>query len=196
MDLGDTSVGGYWTMIGSQGWYVDTVVQGDYIQGTPRSDRNIGASITGANFLASVEAGLPIGLGAGIALEPQAQFIYQHLGLNGTQDSLSSIGFAPSDVVNGRIGMRLKGTFGSGEAVWTPYLKSDLWWSTAGTDDVAFATNVLSTLQNAGPAVEVGGGVSGRLTRFVSVYGEASYRTAIDNSLTTYRSNLGVRVTW
>ena len=196
MDLGATSIGGYWTMIGSQGWYVDTVVQGDFIEGTPHSDRDIGASISGTNFLASVEAGLPIALGAGIALEPQAQFIYQHLGLNGTQDALSSIGFAPSDVVNGRIGMRLKGTFGSGGAVWTPYLKSDLWWGTAGTDDVAFATNVLSTFRNAGPAVEVGGGVSGQLTRYVSVYGEASYRTAIDNSLTIYKSNLGLRVTW
>jgi len=65
-------------------------------------------------------------------------------------------------LVNGRIGMRLKGTFGSGATVWTPYLKGDVWWSTAGADDVAFATNVLSTLRNAGPAVEVGGGVSGQ----------------------------------
>ena len=196
INLGATSLGGYWTMLGSQGWYVDTVVQGDLIDGTPHSDRNFGARISGANFLASVEAGLPIALGAGIAIEPQAQFIYQHLGLNGTQDGLSSIGFAPSDVVNGRIGMRLKGTFGSGGAVWTPYLKSDVWWRTAGADDVAFATNVLSTLRNSGPAVEVGGGVSGRLTQFVSVYGQASYRTAIDNSLTVYKGDVGLRVTW
>src|SRR5882672_5758065 len=196
INLGATSLGGYWTMLGSQGWYVDMVVQGDFIEGTPHSDRNIGAPVSGANFTASVEGGLPIALGAGIAIEPQAQFIYQHLGLNGTQDKLSSIGFAQSDVVNGRIGMRLKGTFGSGEAVWTPYLKSDVWWRTAGADDVAFATNVLSTLRNAGPAVEVGGGVSGRLTQFVSVYGEASYRTAIDNSLTIYKGNIGLLVTW
>jgi autotransporter family porin len=196
IDLGATSVGGYWTMLGSRGWYVDTMVQGDFIDGTPHSDRNIGAGISGANFTASVEGGLPVALGAGIAIEPQAQFIYQHLGLNGTQDRLSSIGFAQSDVVNGRIGLRLTGTFGSGGAVWTPYLKSDVWWSTAGTDDVAFATNVLSTVRDAGPALEVGGGVSGRLTRFVSVYGEASYRTAIDDSLTIYKGNVGLRVTW
>ena len=160
INLGATSLGGYWTMLGSQGWYVDTVVQGDFMDGTPHSDRNIGARISGANFLASVEAGLPVALGAGIAIEPQAQFIYQHLGLNDTKDGLSSIAFAPSDVVNGRIGMRLKGTFGGGGAVWSPYLKSDVWWRTAGADDVAFATNVLSTLRNAGPAVEVGGAVN------------------------------------
>lgn len=44
--------------------------------------------------------------------------------------------------------------------------------------------------------MEVGGGVSGRLSRFVSVYGEASYRTAVDNSLTIYKGNVGLRVTW
>ena len=40
------------------------------------------------------------------------------------------------------------------------------------------------------------GGVSGRLTQFVSLYGEASYRTAIDSSLTIYKGNVGLRVTW
>jgi outer membrane autotransporter protein len=196
IDLNSTSVGGYWTMLGSRGWYVDMMVQGDFINGTPRSDRGIGANISGANFTASIEGGLPIPLGAGIAIEPQAQFIYQHLGLNNTQDAFSSIGFASPDVVNGRIGIRLKGTFGSGETIWTPYLKSDVWWRTADADNVAFGTNVLSTLAYTGPAVEVGAGVSGRITPFVSVYGEASYRTAVDDSLTIYKGNVGLRVTW
>ncbi len=123
VNLGATSLSGYWTMIGPQGWYVDTVVQGDFIDGSPHSDRGIGANISGTNFTASIEGGLPIALGYGVALEPQAQFIYQHLGLNGTADTLSSIAFAQSDLLNGRIGMRLKGTFGTGEAIWTPISK-------------------------------------------------------------------------
>ena len=196
IDLNSTSAGGYWTMLGWQGWYIDMMVQGDFIDGTPRSDRGIGANISGTSFTASIEGGLPIALGAGIAIEPQAQFIYQRLGLNNTQDAFSSIGFASPDVVNGRIGVRLKGTFGSGETVWTPYLKSDVWWRTADADEVAFGTNVLSTLAYTGPAVEVGGGVSGRITQFVSVYGEASYRTAVDDSLTIYKGNVGLRVRW
>jgi autotransporter family porin len=196
IDLSSTSVGGYWTVLGSRGWYVDMVAQGDFIGGTPRSDRGIGANISGTNFTASIEGGLPIALGAGIAIEPQAQFIYQHLGLNNTQDAFSSIGFASPDVVNGRLGIRLKGTFGSGETIWTPYLKSDVWWRTADADEVAFGSNVLSTLAYTGPAVEVGGGVSGRITPFLSIYGEASYRTAVDDSLTIYKGNVGLRATW
>jgi len=196
MDLKATSLSGYWTMIGSSGWYVDTVLQGDFFDGAPHSDRQIGASVSGTDFFASVEAGLPIALGARFAIEPQAQFIYQHLGLNSTQDTLSSIGFAPSDVVNGRVGLRLKGTFGSGPSTWTPYLKGDVWWRTSGIDDVAFATNVVSTVRNSGPAVEVGGGVRGRLNEFVSLYGEGSYLTALDDSLRVYKGNVGLRVAW
>ena len=44
--------------------------------------------------------------------------------------------------------------------------------------------------------MEVGGGASGRVSQFVSVYGEASYRTAVDNSLTVYKGNVGLRVNW
>jgi outer membrane autotransporter protein len=55
---------------------------------------------------------------------------------------------------------------------------------------------VLSTLAYTGPAVEVGAGISGQITPFVSVYGEASYRTAVDDSLTIYKGNVGLRVTW
>ena len=36
----------------------------------------------------------------------------------------------------------------------------------------------------------------GRITQFVSVYGEASYRTAVDDSLTIYKGNVGLRVRW
>ena len=44
--------------------------------------------------------------------------------------------------------------------------------------------------------MEVGAGVSGRITPFVGAYGEASYRTAVDNSLTIYKGSVGLRVRW
>ncbi|MFG3592826.1 autotransporter outer membrane beta-barrel domain-containing protein [Bradyrhizobium sp. RDI18] len=196
MDLNATSVAGYWTVVGSTGWYVDTVLQGDFFDGTPHSDRQVGASILGSDFLASVEAGLPVALGPSFAIEPQAQFTYQHLGLDNTRDVFSSIGFAPSDVVNGRVGLRLKGTFGNGATTWMPYLRGDVWWRTSGIDDVAFATNVVSTVRNSGPAAQVSVGIKGRFTEFVSLYGEGSYLTAFDDSLRVYKGNVGLRVTW
>jgi outer membrane autotransporter protein len=44
--------------------------------------------------------------------------------------------------------------------------------------------------------VEVGAGISGRITPLVGVYGEASYRTAVNDSLTISKGNVGLRVTW
>ncbi len=44
--------------------------------------------------------------------------------------------------------------------------------------------------------MEVGGGVSGRLTEFISLYGEGSYRWAMDDSARIYKGNLGLRVAW
>jgi hypothetical protein len=61
---------------------------------------------------------------------------------------------------------------------------------------MAFGTNVLSTFAYTGLAVEVGAGVSGRITPFVGVYGEASYRTGVDDSLAIYKGDVGPRVRW
>jgi hypothetical protein len=44
--------------------------------------------------------------------------------------------------------------------------------------------------------IEVGAGVSGRITPFVGVYGEASYRTGVDDSLAIYKGDVGPRVRW
>ncbi len=59
-----------------------------------------------------------------------------------------------------------------------------------GADAVSFA-------RNAGPAVELGGGVSGRLTRLLSVHGNASYLTSVQAERnTTVEGNVGPRVAW
>jgi outer membrane autotransporter protein len=49
----------------------------------------------------------------------------------------------------------------------------------------------------AGPAVELGGGVNGKLTRLLSVYGNASYLTSVQGERnTTVKGNVGLHVAW
>ena len=43
VDLDATSFGGYWTHLGPSNWYIDTVVQGTYLSGTPNSIRGVSA---------------------------------------------------------------------------------------------------------------------------------------------------------
>ena len=44
VDLDATSFGGYWTHLGPSNWYIDTVVQGTYLSGTPNSIRGVSAT--------------------------------------------------------------------------------------------------------------------------------------------------------
>jgi outer membrane autotransporter protein len=51
--------------------------------------------------------------------------------------------------------------------------------------------------RNGGITLEGGGGVTGQLTRNVSVYGDASYLSSVSGeSRITLKGNVGLRVTW
>ena len=66
-----------------------------------------------------------------------------------------------------------------------------------GFDTVAFNSFGIPTGRNGGTTLEGGGGVTGKLTRYVSVYGDASYLTAVSGeSLIALKGNVGLRVTW
>ena len=76
--LNGTSVGGYWTHVGPQGWYLDGILMATWLDGDATSSRGIGIDIDGSAVSASLEGGYPIHLTPGLTLEPQAQLIWQH----------------------------------------------------------------------------------------------------------------------
>jgi type V secretory pathway adhesin AidA len=198
VELDAESLGGYWTHIGPSNWYVDTVVQGTTMDGSGHSERAIGNNLSARGVTASVESGCPIPLAPWLTIEPQAQAIWQHFSIGGTADQYSTITFSNADVFTGRAGGLLQGTFGSSGAFWQPYLKGNVWWGSSGTDVVTFAAaDPIPTGRNGGEAVEGGGGIAGKLTRFVSIYGDASYLSSVNGPrLTTIKGNIGLRVTW
>ena len=55
----------------------------------------------------------------------------------------------------------------------------------------------IQTGRNGGTTLEGGGGVTGKLTRNISIYGDASYLTQVSGeSRITLKGNVGARVTW
>jgi outer membrane autotransporter protein len=110
----------------------------------------------------------------------------------------STISYDRSDVLTGRVGALLRGTFGSTGAVWQPYLKGNVWWgSNGGFDTVTFDGVGIQTKRNGGTTLEGGGGVTGKLARNVSVYGDASYLESVSGEQRiTLKGNVGLRVTW
>jgi len=197
VDLDASSYGGYWTHLGPSNWYIDTVVQGTHFFGTPQSIRGVSTTVNGDAFTGSIEAGYPILLAPWLSFEPQIQGIWQRVWLDQTLVPLSTISFDRADVFTGRAGALLRGTFGSAGGVWQPYLKGNVWWGSNGFDTVYFNSFGIPTGRNGGTTLEGGGGVAGRLTRNVSVYGDASYLTSVSGeSHIALKGNVGLRVTW
>ena len=197
LNLDANSFGLYWTHIGPTNWYIDAVLQGTQLSGSPSSIRGGDNGVIGTGLAASLEAGYPIMLASTLMFEPQIQGIWQRVSFDSTSDQFSTISYDHSDVFTGRVGALLRGTYGSTGAQWQPYLKGNVWWGSNGTDTVSFDGVGIPTARNAGPTVEGGGGITGKLTRYVSIYADASYLTSVSGErVTTVRGDLGLRVTW
>ena len=196
LDLAANSVGGYWTHIGPSNWYIDAVLQGSFIDGTPISDRQLKTNTYARAITASLEGGYPIPLAPWFALEPQAQVIWQRLWINNAFDGISPIAFSHPEALTGRVGTVLRGTFGGPAAVWQPYLKGNVWFGGSGTDLVTFTTTPVPVQRNQGTALEGGGGITGKLTQSISVYADASYLNSVSGEQwITLKGNVGLRVT-
>ena len=197
VDLDASSFGGYWTHLGPSNWYIDTVVQGTHFYGTPQSIRGISTTAKGDAFAGSIEAGYPITLAPWLSFEPQIQGIWQRVWLYDTLVPFSTISFDRADVFTGRAGALLRGSFGSVGAQWQPYLKGNVWWGSNGFDTVTFNSFGVPTGRNGGTTLEGGAGITGKLTRNFSVYGDASYLTSVSGeSHIALKGNVGLRVTW
>ncbi|MPZ39462.1 MAG: autotransporter outer membrane beta-barrel domain-containing protein [Rhizobiales bacterium] len=197
LGVDSTSFGGYWTHLGPSDWYVDAVAMGTLYDGNANSHRGVSLNINGTGFTGSLEAGAPIALGAGLTLEPQAQIVWQRLALDQAPDRFSSVAFSEDDVVSGRLGARLAGQFAIGAALWRPYLKANLWHGFSGADTITFADVHPILTDFGGTAVEVGGGVVGKLAATLDVYATAGYTAEVDgDKQRTVTGNLGLRMTW
>jgi hypothetical protein len=197
LNLDASSYAGYWTHLGPSNWYIDAVLQGTYYYTTAQSIRSISNNFTGSGIAASIEAGYPIMLTSWLAFEPQIQGIWQRVSFDNTANPFSTITFDRSDVFTGRAGALLRGTFGSLGTQWQAYLKGNVWWGSNGFDTVRFNDFPILTGRNGGIALEGGGGITGKLTRNVSVYGDASYLGSVSGeSRITLKGNVGLRVTW
>ncbi|TIQ33252.1 MAG: autotransporter outer membrane beta-barrel domain-containing protein [Mesorhizobium sp.] len=196
IDLGGTSVGGYWTRIGKGGWYLDGVLMATFFDGSASSSRGIGIDVKGTGVTASLEGGYPIALAQGWTLEPQAQLIWQHISLDDTEDRFSSVAFDAGDDVTGRIGLRLQGeTVMSGMAL-QPYLKANFWHGFGGTDHVDFEGTDIST-EGKSTSFEFGGGVVAKVTDKVSVFATGDYTTNLGgDKRRVLEANLGLSVKW
>ncbi|WDR89326.2 autotransporter outer membrane beta-barrel domain-containing protein [Burkholderia ambifaria] len=166
------SVGGYWTRYLADGTYFDSVGQVTHYGNRYRDSYGNDASQNGFGIALSQEVGKPFGIGGTpIAVEPQAQLMYQYLKLNGFNDNVSAVSGTTTNALRGRVGVRifrpnLDANAGGGAA--TPYFTADVLhdFLSPGQTVVGgtpFATHLGRTWYELGLGVTAGFGKSGEL---------------------------------
>ncbi|GAU02892.1 autotransporter outer membrane beta-barrel domain-containing protein [Burkholderia stabilis] len=166
------SVGGYWTRYLSDGTYFDSVGQVTHYGNRYRDSYGNEASQNGFGIALSQEVGKPFGIGGTpIAIEPQAQLMYQYLKLNGFNDTVSAVSGTTTNALRGRVGVRifrpnLEANSGGGAA--TPYFTADVLHDVLSPGQTVvggtpFATHLGRTWYELGVGVTAGFGKSGEL---------------------------------
>ncbi|WP_133647215.1 autotransporter outer membrane beta-barrel domain-containing protein [Paraburkholderia flava] len=191
------SLGGYWTHVGPGGWYTDTVLMGSTLSVDPRSRDDIGATTHGTSVSGSVEAGLPVPLGNGLTIEPQAQLTWQHLSINDLNDGVSNVAFDDGNTFTGRLGVRLKGTFNSAGIDWQPWLRVSVLRAFGASDSVTYGGATSLGTQVGQTSGQIGAGIAAQVGKRASVYATANWQTSLGGAhQRTIMGDAGVRWAW
>ncbi|MGF6305186.1 MULTISPECIES: autotransporter family protein [Paraburkholderia] len=201
MHLNAYTGGGYWTHYGPSGWYLDAVVQGTYYDGGATT-QFASLPVRGTGFATSLEGGypIPLPLGPGFELEPQAQIIWQHVSFNDANDGLGEVALGSTSGASGRLGVRGKWTIeGSHETVWQPYVRANLWRDFNAQATTTFANDPVP-LNVQATRLEFAGGVTAKIKDRLNLYGQFGYQFAVSGNSNVRRSgvkgDLGVRYVW
>ncbi|MFL9998918.1 autotransporter outer membrane beta-barrel domain-containing protein [Paraburkholderia sediminicola] len=202
LNLDAYSGGAYWTHYGPGGWYADAVLQGTYYNGHAVT-QFARLPVTGSGIATSLEAGYPVPLpfGPGFVLEPQAQVIWQHVGLNVISDGLGPVDPGSTSGVSGRLGVRGQWTVTRANGqVWQPNVGVNLLrdWGAQATTTYAGVDQV--PLLEQVTRMDVAAGVTAKLDARMSVYSQFGYQFSVSSTESGSRKgvwgNIGLRYLW
>lgn len=189
VDMDGYSLGGYYTMKGASGWYLDAVGQATwYTNVTAKSEQHQKIHPNGQGLTASLEGGYPLTLGNGYSIEPQAQMIYQWNRIDSCSDDF---GYTEYDAVNswmGRIGSRLNKDWRTeSDKKGTVWARANLWHQFGSDARTTFTNNnrqyPVSMQTNLGDTwLQVGLGVSGQLTKNLSAFATGDFNQGLGKS--------------
>ncbi len=201
---GDTSIdyqvytAGLYATYGIGGFFVDSVVKGDWLQGdyngvsTGGEDAGYNVGVLGA----SLEIGYRQDLfGGGIFVEPQGQLAYAHNWSGDFADAAGeTVDLQDGDSLRGRLGGRIGTTILAGGTHLGFYFEGNLLHDFVGTQS-ATVSGVTFKQDPAGNAIELGGGLrvldrGGHLSLFL----DGDYVTGKDQQGVNLVG--GVRVSW
>lgn len=197
MQLNNYNYGGYWTRVTASGWYTDAVLMGSALRLNTNSVNEVSASSSGNAVTGSVETGLPVSLGEGVTLEPQAQLVWQRTSLDSLHDGVSDVRWNNGNTWQGRVGARLQWAFEASGVNWKPYLRANVLRSFGQDDETAFdgSTTIANSIgQTAG---QIGAGLVAQVSQNGSLYATTGYLTNFGGERQrVVTGNVGVRWIW
>jgi outer membrane autotransporter protein len=197
LSVNEYTLAGYWTHIGPTGWYTDTVVSGSVLNADTTSTDSVHTSTHGTAVTASIEAGLPIPIGHGLTMEPQAQVVYQHLSINDLNDGVSNVRFNGGNTVLARFGLRFAGNWDALGVSWQPYMALNVLHAFANSDHQTYdgVTSISTPVNQTTGRIDAG--VVTKFSKHGSAFAAVSFGTNLDGEhVRTVGGNAGVRWSW
>ncbi|AHZ78413.1 MULTISPECIES: autotransporter outer membrane beta-barrel domain-containing protein [Pseudomonas] len=197
VNLSGESLGVYWSMTHEQGWHLDAVAMGSRIDVNGRGENGQRLDDSGHAMTFSLEGGIPIGLGGGWVIEPQAQLINQQFfpGSRAQEETLQAFDSQPS--WSGRVGARLSGRYEVRGMPIEPYVRTNVWYDFSNADEVKLDQVDKISSSRYSTTVELGLGLVARVTPTVALFVSADYSSDVDdNDLNGLIGSLGVRMRW
>jgi outer membrane autotransporter protein len=200
-DIEAYSAGGYWTHYGPTGWYLDAILQGTLYRGNATT-QFAQLPLKGTGFAASLETGypIPLPLGPGFALEPQAQIIWQRVAFDDANDGLGPVGLGTTSGPIGRLGLRGQWNIeGRNGMLWQPYAGVNYWRSWGAEASTSFGIDQVQLLENM-QTVEAFVGITGKLDKTFSVYAQLGYQFDVGSTINAgpqgAKGTAGIRYSW
>ena len=195
-------LGAYTTYHHTNGFYVDTVLQGGQHRYGVSPLTAPASHGKGDSLLASVEVGRGYQLPSGWMLEPQLQFIHQRIDLDGVAITGADVQQNTHSRWTVRAGLRLKGELSTTAGKLQPYARLNLYHGSKGRDVTRFtgpagATDVATG--TGGASTELAAGATLALSTSTSLYGEIGTVWAAGGHARYsggLNGTLGLRVRW
>ncbi|WMT91978.1 autotransporter outer membrane beta-barrel domain-containing protein [Pelagibacterium sp. H642] len=202
--LNASTLGGYWTHFGQEGWYLDGVVQGSWYD-ISASGRLPGIETNAFGFGASLEGGYPIALDNGWVIEPQAQLSYQRINLYNAYDVGAAIRFDDAESLVGRLGLRLSRTWDLGPEATEPSEQREAtgWMRASVTNEFLGKSVTQFSSQDGfvpfqsdtgGIGLRLDAGLDAEIAEDVSLYGNFQFQHQFDAGDYSIAGKIGLKV--
>ncbi len=176
------SLGVYWTLIGANQAYLDLVLMGTRFSGSNESDHGVKMDTHGHNVTASAELGWPFAWVDNWVVEPQAQLIVGKTRLDKQNDGIADVSYDADTNVTTRLGVRLRGDYQVRGMPLQPYVRANVWHTSAGQNTVTFNDVTAIDTEQKSTTLDLSVGATLKVATAISLYGEVGYNRNLDSN--------------